>query len=569
MHGIRRTVGLKIGLKVVLACGLALVVVLMQVNALAYGDEVGAVVVGRTLDAQEEPVHGAKIELLDGEGAVLGEGESQEDGTFVVELEDLSQTLAVEVSRPHFDMVSYEVEGDEIEKLAQGETLRLPDITLERRITAGFWFAIATFALVLLLIALERLHSTTAALMGVVMVLVASFILTPIWPGLFIYDFERALTFIDFEVVFLVMGMMIVIGIIEGTGIFQWLTYVAFRASRGRVEVLVVILMLITSVASALLDNVTTMLLMAPITLQIALALGINPFSLLLPEVMASNVGGISTLVGTPTNILIGSFANIGFNDFIVNLTPGAVLASIALVIYVLLRYRKEYQSAGSNVSSALVEKLETDAQIRDKRTLIKALIVFAGIIVLFVIGESIELSAAAAALMGATVMLLWVNPDVDHMLRAVDWTTLVFFMAMFMLVGAVREVGLMSILAGSISQLIGDKLVIGLIILVSFVGLLSSVVANIPLTAAMLPVVRALTRAIPGAESNVLYYGLSVGAAMGGNATLIGGETNIITAGIAERAGFRLSFFDFFKVGFPATLITIAVGIIWLLVRF
>ena len=165
--------------------------------------------------------------------------------------------------------------------------------------------------------------------------------------------------------------------------------------------------------------------------------------------------------------------------------------------------------------------------------------------------------------------MLIWVNPDVERMLRAVDWTTLVFFMALFILVGAVREVGLVSIVAETTGQLIGDRLTLGIIVLTIISALISIVVANIPLAAAMLPVVGFLTRTITGAESKALYYGLSVGVAMGGNGTLIGGETNVITAGISERAGYPITFIEFLRVGLPSVFITIAVGTAWLLIRF
>jgi len=552
-----------------LVCGLVVGLSLALAPVLAQGEMSHPSVTGRVVDSQGQPVSGAKIEVTDGDERILAETESQEDGAFVVDLEQEADSIVVVVSRAHFREARFPIDTREMGTLMAGEAIRLPDITLQRQVTAGFWVASGTFVVILLLIALERLHNTTAALLGVGVVFVASFILTPLWPGLFIFDFERALTYIDFEVIFLVMGMMIVIGIIEGTGIFQWLTYKAYQISRGRVEILVVILMLITSVASALLDNVTTMLLMTPITLEIALALGVNPLSLLLPEVMASNVGGISTLVGTPTNIMIGSFAGIQFNDFLTNLTPGVVMALIGLVIYVEWLYRKQYRAAAERVSPALAQKLAEDAQISDPTTLVKSGIVFAGTLALFVMGERFHLVPAVTAMIGATAMLLWVNLDVESMLRAVDWTTLVFFMALFMLVGAVREVGLMSFLATWMGGLIGGKLGLGMVILAWMGAFLSMVIANIPFTAAMLPVVSFLTNTVPGAESKALFYSLSVGSAMGGNGSLIGASANVVTAGIAERANYPITFVHFLKVGFPAMLVTVAIGTGWLLIRF
>jgi Na+/H+ antiporter NhaD/arsenite permease-like protein len=374
---------------------------------------------------------------------------------------------------------------------------------------------------------------------------------------------------VDFDVIFLVMGMMIVIGVIEDTGIFQWLAYQAYRLSRGRVWLLVTILMVITSIASALLDNVTTMLLMAPITIQIALTLSINPLSLLIPEILASNVGGISTLIGTPTNILIGSYAGLGFNDFVVNLTPGVLVAQAALTVYVVLRYRKEYQAAGGRLSDAMRERLRESGRITEPVKLRKAGLIFGVMLVFFVIGDTIHLVPAVTAIIGAVAMLLWVAPDVEEMLKVVDWTTLMFFIALFIAVGALQEVGLISLIAAGIGNLVGDNLTVTILVLVWSAALLSGVIDNIPFAATMLPVVAFLTRTVPGAESQVLWYGLSIGAAMGGNSSLIGASPNLVTAGIAERAGFRITYLEFLKIGLPATLITVAVGVLWLFIRF
>jgi Na+/H+ antiporter NhaD/arsenite permease-like protein len=335
------------------------------------------------------------------------------------------------------------------------------------------------------------------------------------------------------------------------------------------VWLLVIVLMLLTAVASALLDNVTTMLLMAPITLQIALALGLNPLSLLIPEVLASNVGGIATLIGTPTNILIGSFANLSFNDFVVNLTPGVLLAMVGLIIYVQVFFRKEYRAAGSKLSPALSAKLAENARITHPAELRKAGIVFAGMLALFVFGEVLHLVPAVTALIGSTVLLVWIQPDVDEIIRAVDWTTLLFFIGLFVVVGAIQEVGLISLVAVAVGDLVGDNLQLAIVLIVYLAAFISMVVDNIPFTAAMLPVVGYLTVTIPGADNNALFYTLSVGSAMGGNGSLIGASPNLVTAGIAERAGYPFSYMGFMKVGLPSMILTVTLGLIWLLIRF
>jgi Na+/H+ antiporter NhaD/arsenite permease-like protein len=189
--------------------------------------------------------------------------------------------------------------------------------------------------------------------------------------------------------------------------------------------------------------------------------------------------------------------------------------------------------------------------------------------VVFFVIGERFHLVPAVTALVGAVVMLLWVSPGVEEMLKVVDWTTLMFFIALFMVVGAIQEVGLISMIAVGISNLVGESLTTAILVLVWSAALLSGVIANIPFTAAMLPVVGFLSRTVPGATSNVLFYGLSIGSAMGGNSSLIGASANLVTAGIAERAGYKITYIEFLKVGLPATVITVGMGILWLFIRF
>jgi Na+/H+ antiporter NhaD/arsenite permease-like protein len=563
-----------LGLVLVLSRGLSLAV------AHAEGGQVS--LFGRVTDPQGEPERGAKVSLVLN-GTPLGDSaedeharvlaESQPDGAFVVDLPagvvGAIETLVLEISRPHFKSLKWKAEDDEIARLNRGESLRLPDMELSRRLTAGFWVATLTFVAILVLIALEKLHNTMAALLGVAIVLGTTFVGGVVNPDLFIFDFERALEYVNFDVIFLVMGMMIVIGVIEETGIFQWLAYQSYRLSGGRAWLLVTILMLITSVASALLDNVTTMLLMTPITIQIALAMGINPLSLLIPEVLASNVGGISTLIGTPTNILIGSYAGLSFNDFLTKLTPGVLLAQAALTVYVLIRYRAQFLVRGEGLSEALLNRLRESGRITQPAKLRKSGLIFGVMLLFFVLGERIHLVPAVTAILGAVAMLLWVTPDIESMLKVVDWTTLMFFISLFIVVGAIQEVGLISIIADTISKLVGDNLTVAILVLVWSAAFLSGIIANIPFTAAILPVVGFLTRTIPGASNQVLFYGLSIGSAMGGNSSLIGASANLVTAGIAERAGYRITYVEFFKAGMPAMVITVAIGTLWLFIRF
>ncbi len=529
----------------------------------------GARIVGVVHDAQGQPVSGAEVDLLAGPtGAAVASTRTQADGGYQLDAAALTGDSLVLIQRDHFALARIALSGAQHSTLERDRPVALEDIVLERRITAGFWIASTVFALVLVFIATGWLHNTLAALLGVGLLFAVSYLGVLLWPALFVFDFATALGFVDWNVIFLILGMMMLIAVMEHTGIFQWLAFAAYRASRGRLSVLLVILMLIASVGSAVLDNVTTMLLMTPITVRIALAIRANPLALLMPTVMASNVAGVSTLVGTPTNILIGSFGGIGFNDFLINLTPGVLLAMVGLVIYSQFSYRREL-AAGGRTSPQLLEKLRQGARIVQPANLRKAGWVGAGMLVLFVAGEGIHLPPSVTALMGATALLVWVRPDVEELIKTVDWTTLVFFITLFMVVGAIQEVGLIAQIAVILAGLVGDNLLLAMLVVIWSGALLSTVIANIPFTAAMLPVIGFLTGTVPGAESKALYYCLSVGSAMGGNGSLIGASANMVTAGIAERAGYPISYGYFLRKGFPALLITVGLSTGWLLLRF
>jgi Na+/H+ antiporter NhaD/arsenite permease-like protein len=531
----------------------------------------GYMISGTVFDRQGNPLDITQIEINSSEHSEpLAFSESHDDGEWNLVFDSIPPgTLTLSINRPHFQPIEMEIDEAQLSSLRQTGILQIGEIQLERRITPAFWAATIIFILVLILIAFEKLHSTTAALAGLSAVFVVSFVGGALNPDLFIFDFEHAIAFINWDVIFLVMAMMIIIAIIERTGIFQWMAFQAYRMSRGHSWLLVLILMLITAFASALLDNFTTMLLMTPISLQIGLALGINPLALIIPEVLASNVGGITTLIGTPTNILIGAYADIGFSDFLQNQTVGVLIALLGMATFVLFFYRQEWRKRSGGISPKLYNMLRENAKIADPSALWKAGLVFILVLIGFIVGEKYHINVAITAIVGATILLIWLNPDIHAMIISVDWTTLVFFMALFIVVGAVQEVGLLSIIASGMAKIIGENLVLGIFVIVFGIGTLSTAIANIPLAASMLPIIRFLSTSIPGANNQVLYYALSMGAAMGGNGLLIGAEANLVTAGITQQAGSQISFKEFLKVGLPVTYITLTAGFIWLILRF
>jgi Na+/H+ antiporter NhaD/arsenite permease-like protein len=528
----------------------------------------GRALVGAVKDEQDQPVSDARVLLMQG-GSTVAQAETQPDGHYTLLVpEGTAGALTLRIERTHFRTAELTVDAGAIRDLPPGQALLMQSVTLKRQIGPAFWIASLTFLLVLALIAYSGFHNTLAALVGTAIIFAVSYLGTLLDSRLFVLDFGLSLRYIDWNVIFLIMGMMIFIAVVEKTGIFQWMALAAYRVSGGHTWLLLTILMLVTGVASAFLDNVTTMLLMTPITIQIALAMGINPLAFLMPEVMASNISGISTLIGTPTNILIGSYGHISFDAFLKNLTPGVLLALVGLIVYSEIVYREDLASRGK-VSEILMEKLSERARIEEPGHLVKAAIVGAGMLVLFLFGEKIELLPSVTALMGATALLVWIKPDIEEMIEAVDWTTLVFFIALFIDVGAVQEVGLMSLIAREIGRVVGSHLILAMLAVIWTSSILSTVIANIPFTAAMLPVVGYLTVTVPGAQNKALFYSLSVGSAMGGNGSLIGASANMVTAGIAERAGYPITYKYFLKKGFPALVITTGLATLWLLFRF
>jgi len=527
-------------------------------------------IVGLLKDSQDQPISEAKVTLMDPSvDLVVNESESQDNGRFALVVpRQVPDELNIHIERPHFQEERIVIPSEGINRLRIGQTVVLEDTVMSREISIAFWVASAVFVAVLILIASDWLHNTLAVLLGATVIYAVTYLGTPIIEDLFIFGFERSLTYIDWNVIFLIMGMMIVIAVVENTGIFQWLAYFAYRVSRGNTILLLIILMLITGIASAFLDNVTTMLLMTPITVQIALAIGVNPLAILIPEVMASNVIGVSTLVGTPTNILIGSFARLSFTDFLRNLTPGVLLAFIGLVLYCVYVYRRELVVA-HEASPTLTAKLAESGRITEPENLRKAVWIGAGMLLLFIFGETLHMPPSVTALIGASALLIWIRPNVGHMIEAVDWTTLVFFMMLFIVVGAVQEVGVISLIAEVISSVVGDSLGLAMVVVTSVSAPLSMIIANIPFTAAMLPVIGYLTATVPGAGNNALYYCLSVGSAFGGNGSLIGASANMITAGISGAAGYPITYGYFLRKGIPAVIITVALAMIWLLIRF
>jgi Na+/H+ antiporter NhaD/arsenite permease-like protein len=443
-------------------------------------------------------------------------------------------------------------------------------LTMLRAVTPAFWIATVVLLLVYGLIALELMHRTLAALLGAALIMFISYVVGTFNPGYFVLSFEDAMRAIDLNVIFLLMGMMIIVGVLKKTGLFQWLAYKSFAMARGNIYILAGILMVVTAVASAFLDNVTTMLLMIPVTIEIAVALKLNPIALLIPEVFASNVGGTATLIGDPPNILIGSYANLSFGAFVTNLTLIVAVCMVFTVIFYVFWYRRSYREAEVKDVERTVAYLREEYRITNKGLLIKSLALLGFTILLFILHGFFHMEPSIAALTGAMLLLVVSRVDIVEMLEhEVEWPTLVFFMALFIVVAGAEETGLIQFIAEWVAHLSRGNLVVAIILVLWVSALASAAIDNIPFTATMLPIIAFLNHNIPGAESGVLWWALALGACFGGNGTMIGASANVVTVGLVEKAGYHISFMGYMKACFAPMLITAALATAYLLIAY
>lgn len=415
---------------------------------------------------------------------------------------------------------------------------------------SSLWLAGSIFLLTYALIVSERIHRTISALLGGLAMI------------LFVLPQEQAFHAIDWNVIFLLAGMMIIANVLKETGLFQWIALQAVRVGKGDPLRVLIILSLITAVASALLDNVTIVVLIAPVTLFVASTLRVSPIPYLIAEILASNIGGMATLIGDPPNILIGSAANIDFVTFAANMGPISVIILLVFIVLARFMFKKELTIQGqSNVD---IDALDASALITDPILLRKSLIVMTGVIIGFLLHGALHLEPATIALAGATLLMLWSKTDPHYALRDIEWTTLFFFFGLFITVEAVVEVGLIGMIADAALRLTGGNLALTSIGLIWFSAIASGIVDNIPYTATMIPIVQSLSQAMP---SGPLWWSLALGADLGGNLTLVGAAANVVVASLAEKSGHPISFGQFFRYGVITTVMSLllASGYVWL----
>jgi Na+/H+ antiporter NhaD/arsenite permease-like protein len=413
--------------------------------------------------------------------------------------------------------------------------------------------AVVIFVGALVVIASERVDRTKVALVGALLVVLTQTI-----------DQEHAIESVDFETIGLLAGMMLIVRVTEPTGVYTYLAIRAGQLARGRPLAVVMSLALSTALLSAFLDNLTTVLLMVPITFLLADALDIDPIPLVMIEIIASNIGGTATLIGDPPNILIAGATGLSFSAFAVNLAPISALAFVVVTGMLYLVFRPRLQIAPQ--ARARVLELDARKSIEDVRELKRTLPVLVLTILAFFVHSIIGVEPATVALAGATVMLLLTRQTVEEALRGIEWPTLFFFIGLFVMVGALEATGAIEEIADAMRSVTdGDRTaeLLG-ITWVSAIG--SGVVDNIPFTATMIPVVEELQG---GGDDDAYWWALSLGACFGGNLTLIAAAANVAAAGMAERAGRPIGFITYLKVGVPATLVSMVLATGYIALRY
>jgi Na+/H+ antiporter NhaD/arsenite permease-like protein len=414
--------------------------------------------------------------------------------------------------------------------------------------------AVATFLIVLAIIASERIHRTKIALLGAAIVV------------LFVGDFtqEKAIDAVDFNTIGLLAGMMILVYLTQQTGVYDWIAIRAGQISRGRSLGVVIALAGTTALLSAFLDNLTTILLVVPVTFLLADALDIDPIPLIVIEIIVSNIGGTATLIGDPPNIIIAGATDLSFNSFIVNLAPIALLTFFVVTALLYLWYRPRLRVEEKN--RHFVMDMDADAAIRDHDELRRTVPVLVITILAFFAHQALHVEPATVALTGAAVALLVTKVSLEDALSKIEWPTLFFFVALFVMVGALEETGAIGEVATAVEDLTGGDRTAELMGTLWIGAIGSAVVDNIPFTTAMIPVVEQLQGE---SMDDAYWWALALGACFGGNATIIAAGANVAASGLAERAGKPIGFVPFLKVGVPVTIVSILLASAYVLVRY
>lgn len=414
--------------------------------------------------------------------------------------------------------------------------------------------AVGVFLLVMAAIISEKVHRSVAALAGAV-VLLLTHVLT----------IETAADYVDLNTIGVLVGMMLFVAVVKSSGLFEYIAIWSAKLTRGQPMAILAVFAVITAVLSAFLDNVTTVLLIGPMTIAITQILEVNPVPFLLSQIMASNIGGTATLIGDPPNIMIGSAAGLSFADFIVNTGPVVLIILAVVVAIFFLMYRGNLHVESENMEKVLT--LDEKLTIKDASLLRKSVIMIVLVVVGFIFHAQLGIESATVALTAAGVMLLIGGQDAEDVILGVEWSTILFFIGLFVVVGGLNSTGVIAMLANGMLELVGDNEVLAIVLVLWVSALISAFLDNIPFVATLIPMIQTMQQG--GMDVLPLWWALSLSACLGGNGSLIGASANVVLAGVSAKNGYPITFMSYLKKGFPLMLLSVAICTVYLLIRF
>ncbi len=426
----------------------------------------------------------------------------------------------------------------------------------------GALIPIIVFVIVYAVISLELVNKAVAALLGVMVIL-----------SLHVVSEHQAVKFIDFETIMLLLGMMSIVAILRKSGFFTILSVKIAELTKGSPLKILILFSIVTAVLSAFLDNVTTVLIIVPIVIELTRGMGLDPKIYVISQAVISNIGGTATLIGDPPNIIIGSKVGLTFNQFLFNLAPPVIICFAVVLFYIWAANRSKFKPIDTDLGKLfsvqlLLEKIRYEflSTKIDRVFLIKSLSCLLITIALFVTQTITKLSPGVVALLMAMVLFVITRVDVEHMLEEIEWSTLLFFAGLFILVGVLEEKGVIEWIAHNIFLRVGDNPYVIVLMVLWVSGIVSGFLDNIPFTITMIPIVRLILETTP-IPHNVLWWALALGACLGGNFTMIGASANIVTVGMAKRFRVDISFMDFMKFSAAITVITLILSSIYLVI--
>ena len=416
----------------------------------------------------------------------------------------------------------------------------------------SFIIGLIIFSVSYIVIISEKINRAVVAVVGAVLMILFQ-----------VLSQSEALEKVDTNTLGLLVGMMVIVNVIKRTGFFEYVAIKTAKLAKGNPNTIIIYFAIISAVSSALLDNVTTILLVIPVTLVISDALKINPIPFFIAEILSANIGGAATLIGDPPNIMIGSVTGLGFLDFIINLLPLMIFIFIVTIVIIRFIYRKSFKVDKEDIAKIL--KMDPKKAIIDKKLMIKSLIILVLTIIGFTVAEIINVGTASIAVFGASFLILISRLEPDEILSEIEWQTIFFFGGLFILVGALEKIGFINILAENMLSITNGNIATTTLLVLWMSSILSSFLDNIPYVATMIPLVKTMSE-ISSGNFVPVWWALSIGACLGGNGTIIGASANVVARGALERRGFTISFFDFMKISFPLMILSIIISTVYLM---